>query len=57
MGVMRLATINPQNVIQYRAMRVFLRVHKYAPVAGLRGDMGWVRSMVRFWNRLLSMDM
>ena len=49
--------------IQYRAMRFFLGVHKYAPVAGLQGDMGWISlsinrciSIVRFWNRLLNMD-
>jgi hypothetical protein len=30
------------NVIQNRAMRIFLGVHRFAPVAGLEGDMAWV---------------
>lgn len=49
--------------IQHRAMRFFLGVHKYAPILGLHGEMGWVSlsvhrrvSMARFWNRLVNMD-
>ena len=49
--------------IQYRVMRFFLGVHKFTPTIGLQGDMGWVSlsldrhvSMVRFWNRLMSMN-
>ena len=44
-------------------MRDFFGVHKYAPILGLHGDMGWVSlsvqrrvSMARFWNRLISME-
>ena len=36
-------------------MRLFLRVHKYAPIIGLEGDMRWVSVsvdvyMLRFWK-------
>ena len=41
----------------------FLGVHKYAPNAGLSGDMGWIKHAYnrylcafRFWNRLLNME-
>ena len=44
-------------------MRFFLGVHKYAPILGLHGEMGWVSlsvqrrvSMARFWNRLINME-
>ena len=47
--------------VQHRALRVFLGVHKYAPLHGLHGDCGWIdmkftRSLeiMRLWNRLLS---
>ena len=49
--------------IQNRAMRYFLGVHRFTPVAGMQGDMGWVNHrlsrfipMVRMWNRLLLMN-
>ena len=49
--------------VQNRAMRFFLGVHRFAPIAGIIGDMGWTRPflrrylcMVRLWNRLLTMD-
>ena len=32
----------PCDKIQYRAMCFFLGVHKYAPILGLHGEMGWV---------------
>ena len=35
------AKANEIDVIQNRAMRYFL--HKYAPNAGLSGDMGWIK--------------
>jgi len=50
------------NQIQLRAIRYFLGVHRFAPIAGLEGDMGWkspvIRTklnMVKFWNRLLTL--
>ena len=44
-------------------MRNFLGVYKYAPTAGVKGELGWVRPLIRrkieilrFWNRILSLD-
>ena len=54
---------NKPNIIQNKAMRVFLGVHRFAPVAGLEGDMAWLSpqyrrwlSILRYWNRLLKMN-
>ena len=51
------------NVVQNRAMRIFLCVHRFAPVAGLEGDMAWLSPQFRrwlkmlwYWNRLVKMD-
>ena len=57
------AKANEIDIIQNRAMRYFLGVHKYAPNAGSIGDMGWIKHCYsrylcafRFWNRLLNME-
>ena len=49
--------------IQNRAMRYYLGVHRFCPIAGMQGDMGWVTPrlnryipIVRLWNRLLLMN-
>jgi hypothetical protein len=49
--------------IQTRAIRVYLGVHKFAPIAGLFGDMGWLPlvyqrkiDLIKYWNRLINMD-
>jgi hypothetical protein len=49
--------------IQNRAMRAYLGVHKFAPIAGIQGEMGWTSSLVRrqsnmlrYWNHLLKLD-
>ena len=46
-----------------RAMRYYLGVHKYAPIAGMQGDLGWLATkfrryicMVIFWNRIMKLD-
>ena len=51
------------DTVQQNAIRVFLGLHKFAPVDGFAGDMGWTQArvrrhvaMVRFWNRMISMD-
>jgi len=51
------------DAIQNKAIRIFLGVHKFVSIAAINGDMGWkasfVRhkiSMVRFWNRLMSLN-
>jgi hypothetical protein len=44
-------------------MRAFIGVHRYAPLDGLYGDIGWLPStyrrkleMFRYWNRLVELD-
>ena len=41
-----------------RAMQYYLGVHRFAPIVGMYGDMGWMKPymgryicMIRFWNR------
>ncbi len=48
--------------VQHRAMRIFLGVHRFAPIASLYGDMNWLYpqykrwiDMIRLWNRLISL--
>lgn len=48
--------------VQNKAMRIFLGVHKFAPVLALQGDIGWYPctllrrlDMLRMWNRLCTM--
>ena len=50
------------DIVQNKAMRIFLGVHKFAPILALQGDMGWhpctLRrrlDMLRMWNRLCKM--
>jgi hypothetical protein len=49
--------------VQNRAIRYYLGVHRFAPVAAITGDVGWLASryrrwsnMLRYWNRLISME-
>ncbi len=51
------------NSVQHKAMRVFLGLHRFAPIPAMNGDMCWTSSNVRrkiaicrYWNRLLNMD-
>ncbi len=51
------------DIIENRAMRYYLGVHRYAPVLGLAGDMGWYPlyiyrylTIAKFWNRLIQME-
>lgn len=44
-------------------MRYYLGVHKFAPVVGMQGDLGWLspryrrfKCILRYWNRLLDMS-
>jgi len=55
---------NKIDAIQHRAMRWYLGVHKFAPILGMQGDMGWFDSkigrklcMFRLWNRLIKMEL
>ena len=49
--------------IHTKAIRCFLGVNKYAPVAVIEGDMGWITpetrhklEILRTWNNLVAMD-
>jgi hypothetical protein len=53
---------NQIDAVQNKAVRIFLGVHKFAPLNAIHGDMGWTSSevrrkvaMCRFWNRIISM--
>ena len=48
--------------LQNKAQRIFLGVHKFAPILALEGDMGWLEpryrrwlEIIRLWNRLISL--
>ena len=40
------------NAVQNKAMRFFLGVGKYTPVAAVEGDMGWEPSLIRQWSSI-----
>ncbi len=49
--------------IQHKAIRIFLGVHRYAPLLAIDGDKGWSScdtrrkvAMFRYWNRLIDVD-
>ena len=49
--------------IMLRACRYYLGVHRFAPIPGILGDMGWVPNSVRrqviacrLWNRMVEMN-
>jgi len=59
-GFKPLSTIDS---VQNKAVRIFLGVHRFAPLAAVNGDMGWTQSQVRrhvsmfrFWNKLVCMN-
>ena len=59
-GVIKITCIDDT---QNRAVRLFLGIHKFAPLLGVEGEVAWVpsllrrhRSMLSFWNRMLDMS-
>ena len=51
------------DLIQNKAARVFLGVHRFAPLPAIHGDLGWTSSddrrklaMFRYWNRIVNMS-
>ena len=49
--------------VYFSAMRAYMGIHKFAPLLGIIGDMGWSYFKVyfntactRLWNRLIKMD-
>ena len=54
---------NKTELVQHRAIRAFMGVHRYAPLDGLYADMGWLPSnysrkleVFRYWNRLMKLE-
>ena len=55
------STPNAANKVHLMAQRYFMGVHRFAPVAAVAGDMGWLSvkdrwalNMTRFYNRLIN---
>ena len=51
------------DMVQNRALRYYLSVHRFTPLLALHGELGWCpidhrhcMNAVRYWNRLMSMD-
>ncbi len=51
------------DAVQNKAIRIFLGVHKFVPIAAINGYMGWTSccvrcktNIIRFWNRLMCMN-
>ena len=62
-GVWGQGTFPKSVAVHNRAIRYFLGVHRYAPIAATSGDMGWEPCEVRWkvctarlWNRLVNMN-
>ncbi len=48
--------------IQNKAIRIYVGVHRFTPIAAINGDMGWTHSsvrrkvcMLRFWKRIINL--
>ena len=62
-GIWSMRTFPQIEQIQYQAARYYLGVHRFAPIEGLLGDMGWCSAKVRHnvlalkqWNRMCNLD-
>lgn len=62
-GVWGFKQFDKIDMIQNRAIRYFMGVHRFTPILEMTGDMGWVTSthgrwvnLLRLWNRLVCMD-
>ena len=40
--------------VQNRAMRYYLGVHKFAPIVGMQGDMGWLAVRLRRYKCMVN---
>jgi hypothetical protein len=61
-GVWGKAKVTHSDLIQNKACRYFLGVHKFTPIPALQAEMGWFPpkyrkylNMLRLWNRLIDM--
>ena len=62
-GVWGFKPHNKADVVQNRAIRYFLGVHRFTPTLALNGEIGWVPcktrrwvNILRLWNRLVKMN-
>ena len=62
-GVWGFKNFDKIDMIQNRAIRYFMGVHRFTPILAITGDMGWVVStnrrwanVLRLWNRLVNMN-
>ena len=62
-GVWGFKSFDKIDMIQNRAIRYFMGVHRFTPILAITGDMGWAVStsrrwanVLRLWNRLVNMD-
>ena len=63
-GIWSMRTFPQIEQVQYQAARYYLGVHRFAPIEGLLGDMGWCSAKVRHnvlalkhWNRMCNLDL
>ena len=57
------ADCNKIDQVHNRAMRVFLGLHRFSPILGLEGELGWepcfirrYTELARYWNKLILME-
>lgn len=62
-GIWGFNKAKPIDMIQNRAMRFYLGVHKFVPNVALTAEMAWLKPIycrylciLRFWNRLMNMN-
>ena len=61
-GIWGLKSFAKMDQLQNRAIRYYLGVHRFAPIPGLVGEMGWKSPLtrwtvevIRMWNRFIHM--
>ena len=57
------ADCNKIDQVHNKAMRVFLGLHRFSPILGLEGELGWepcfirrYTELARYWNKLILME-
>ena len=52
-GVLGFRDFKKGDMIQNRAIRYFIEVHRFTPILAISGDMGWPVSLHRRWLNML----
>ena len=62
-GVWGYANYHQVDMVQNRAIRYFLGIHRFTPILAVQGEIGWPTSflrhqmnMIRLWNHIVTMD-